>query len=57
MILKRIQQETFSSNQRFSVLRNELDILQEHLGAVRNMYESNIARMGMTTYMCLTIKF
>ena len=52
MILKRIRHEKKPPDHSLIVIRNEINVIMEQLGAVCNMYESELARIGLTTYRC-----
>ena len=52
MILKRIKLGMTPTNRSLLKMRRDVDILKEQLGAVRNIYESELARIGLTTYRC-----
>ena len=52
MTLKHVKRELAPSDHLLSQFRQELNILKEQLGTIRNLYESETARVGTTTYGC-----
>ena len=54
IILKRIRHEKTLPDHSLMGIRNDINVITEQLGAVRNMYESELARIGLTTYRCFT---
>ena len=52
IIVKRIKHEKTPPDPSLMGIRNDIYVITEQLGAVRNMYESELARIGLTTYRC-----
>jgi len=52
MMIKRNRHERMPSDSLITGLRNDINILTEQLGTMRNTYESEMARIGFTTYRC-----
>ena len=52
MVLKRVKQGMTPTDWSLLEMRRDVDIIKEQLGAIRNIYESELARIGLTTYKC-----
>ena len=50
--MKRNRHERISSDSLLTGLRNDINIITEQLRTMRNTYESEMARIGLTTYRC-----
>ena len=51
MMIKRNRHERMPSDSLITGLRNDINIITEQLGTMRNTYESEMARIVLTTYM------
>ena len=54
IVLKPVKREMNPIDRHLLELRSNINILKEQLEAVRNMYESEIARIDLTTYRCFS---
>jgi len=52
MIVKRIKHEKTPPHTSLMGIHNDVNVITEQLGAIRNMYMSELARIGLTTYIC-----